>query len=346
MLETQRKNGAQVRLVVTDGEFSEALLVAKEINGMVGGIDMLDAQALSTRRRASPAAGHTRGFADIAVLYRTNRQAETLEQCLQKESIPYVVVGRDEFLAEEPVRKTVAFFRFLLNPADIISLRACLKTGEIYPAALLPKVLEEYAGSDKSVSSLARTMERFQAPTAPDKAVKFIEMLVKYEPVARQQKPAEIIDSWIKDNNLSEQKCMELLVNMTVMHQDLESLIRNIVLGHESDIARSGRRSYSPDAVSLMTLHAAKGLEFPVVFLCGANDGTIPLTSSGHAVNWDEERRLFYVGMTRAQDELILLAYREPSPFIADIPPERLATEYRPSRQHAPKFRQICLFDI
>lgn len=79
-------------------EFSEAIFIAKEINRMVGGIDMLDAQALSGPGRKKPAASHTRSLSDIAVLYRTNRQAEILEQCLSKEGIQYVVVWRDEFL--------------------------------------------------------------------------------------------------------------------------------------------------------------------------------------------------------------------------------------------------------
>ncbi|MCR4440779.1 MAG: UvrD-helicase domain-containing protein [Peptococcaceae bacterium] len=345
-LETKRKNGAKVRLVATNDEFSEALLVAKEINRMVGGIDMLDAQALPAPNRKRSAAEHPRGFSDIAVLYRTNRQAEILEQCLLKESIPYVVVGRDEFLSEEPVRKTIAFFKFLLNPGDIASLWVCLKTGNIYPADLTQKVLESYAAVERSVSSLARIMERVQAPPVPDKPRKFIEMLKKYEPVIRKQKPGTIIDSWISDNNLSGLKCMDLLLNTAVMHHNLNSFIHNLVLGRESDIVRSGRRAYSPDAVSLMTLHGAKGLEFPVVFLCGANDGIIPLRTPGRDFNLDEERRLFYVGMTRAQDELILLTSRAPSPFIADIPEEHLATENAFARKQAPQFKQVSLFDL
>ena len=77
---------------------------------------------------------------------------------------------------------------------------------------------------------------------------------------------------------------------------------------------RSGGRAYAPDAISLMTMHAAKGLEFPVVFICGVNDGMIPLRNNISQADIDEERRLFYVGMTRAKDELLLLTSGSPSP--------------------------------
>ncbi|MBA1335645.1 MAG: Endonuclease Q, cleaves 5' to damaged DNA bases / ATP-dependent DNA helicase UvrD/PcrA-like protein [Firmicutes bacterium] len=346
-LDAKRESGAKVRLIETNDEFSEAIFVAKEINRMVGGIDMLDAQALSAPKRKRPAAGHPRGFSDIAVLYRTNRQAEILEQCLLKEGIQYVVIGQDEFLSDKPVREAIAFFRFLMNPGDIASLRACLKAESLFPADLIQKVLESYAAVEKSVSSLASIMEGVQPPPhIPDKPGSFVEMLRKYEAVINKEKPGKIIDAWIKDNNLSGIRSMELLLNTSVMHEEMPSFIQNLVLGRESDVVRSGSKVYSPDAVSLMTMHGAKGLEFPIVFICGVNDGMIPLRNSSHDFNIDEERRLFYVGMTRAQDELVLLTSRTPSPFIADIPEEHLVTENAFAQKQAPQCKQVSLFDI
>ena len=118
LLEANRAQQGRIRLINARDEFSEALFVAKEINRMVGGIDMLDTQALSESRRKSPGAEPARGFSDVALLYRTNHQARVLEQCLAKEGIPYVVAGREEFLADQPVRQALAFFKFLLNPGD------------------------------------------------------------------------------------------------------------------------------------------------------------------------------------------------------------------------------------
>ncbi|OPY60552.1 MAG: ATP-dependent DNA helicase PcrA [Pelotomaculum sp. PtaU1.Bin065] len=345
-LDARRESGAKVRLIETKDEFSEALFVTKEINRMVGGIDMLDTQTLSAPRRKRPAANRPRGFADIAVLYRTNRQAEILEQCFLKEGIQYVVVGRDEFLSDQLVREAIAFFRFLLNPGDIASLLLCLKAENIYAADLNQKILESYVAGEKNVPSLARIMERTHLPPhEPGKPQHFMEMLKKYEPVINKEKPWKIIDAWINDNSLSGVRCMELLLNSSVMHSKMSSFMQNLVLGHESDVVRSGSKVYSPDAVPLMTVHAAKGLEFPIVFICGVNDGMIPLRNSNPDFDIDEERRLFYVGMTRARDELILLTSRTPSPFTADISEEQLIRENAFTQKKMPQYKQVSLFD-
>jgi uncharacterized protein (TIGR00375 family) len=345
-LEAKRENGVKVRLLEADAEFSEALFVAKEINRMVGGIDMLDARtpAVPNGKRHAPG-GHPRGFSDIAILYRVNRQAEILEQCLLKEGIPYVVAGRDEFLADQQVRKTIAFFRFLLNPGDLVSLRVCLKALDNRPADLVQKILEGYGAADKSISSLSGLLERFGPAPASGAPLKFTELLHKYEPAVRREKPWKLIEAWVSDNALSGVKCMELLFNTSVLHDGMPSFLENLALGRESDVVRSGGKSYSPDAVSLMTLHGAKGLEFPVVFLCGVTDGLIPFRSRGDDCDPDEERRLFYVGMTRAQDELVLLTSRSPSPFLDGIPGEHLISGNAFVRRQEPAFRQLSLFD-
>ena len=350
-LETKREGGARVRLITTGDEL-EAVFVAKEINRMVGGIDMLDTQTLSAPNKSKATAKDSRGFSEIAVLYRTNRQAEILEQCLSKEGIQYVVVGRDDFLAEQPVRETIAFLRFLLNPGDLASLLVYLQGGGIFTAGRQQKVLESYAASDKSLSSLIRIMKAAGLPPQKeDKLQEFIAMLRKYEPMVKEKKPGEIIVSWINDNGLSGMRCMELLLDTSVMYEDTASFIHNLLLGQESDIVRSGNRKYTSDAVSLMTIHSAKGLEFPVVFICGVNDGTIPLKKgrSGFHIDIDEERRLFYVGITRAQDELILLTGRTPSPFINEIsgiPEVQLETESRSALKQRAQYKQVSLFEI
>ena len=83
---------------------------------------------------------------------------------------------------------------------------------------------------------------------------------------------------------------------------------------------RRGRKRYPSGAVRLMTLHAAKGLEFPVVFLAGLEEGTLPLEREGEPVNLEEERRLFFVGMTRAREELLLTSGGNPSAFAGELP--------------------------
>jgi len=345
-LEAGRARGSRVRLIDARDEFSEALFVAKEINRMVGGIDMLDTQALSASRSKRIGAKHPRGFSDIALLYRTNHQARILEQCLLKEGIPYVVAGREEFLTDKPVRHALAFFKFLLNPGDTVSLLRYLKAEESYSADLNKKIFESYTAGNKSLASLSRIMEEIRLPLEqPDQPGNFLEMLRKYAPIIRKEKPKQIIDSWIDDHNLSNSHSMALLSHTAVMYTQMPSLMQNLILGRESDVVRSGGKVYSPDAVSLMTIHAAKGLEFPVVFICGVTDGRIPLRNSRLQCNMDEERRLFYVGMTRARDELILLTYRTPSLFIADLSEKHLIREHAFTPKQTPQYQQAALFE-
>ena len=95
-----------------------------------------------------------------------------------------------------------------------------------------------------------------------------------------------------------------------------------------------------------MTFHGAKGLEFEVVFLYDVSKGVIPLDAPGRMADEEEERRLFYVGMTRAQDELILLSSKEPSPFLADIPASQLATGCAFVPKAPVEGKQMSLFDL
>ena len=345
-LEASRKNGPRVRLLEAENEFSEALFIAREINRMVGGMDMLDAHNRPADGGKKYVPGHTKGFSDIAVLYRTNRQAELLEQCLIKEGIPYSVAGREEFLADRQVRRAIAFFRFLLNPADLVSLRLCLKEADLRPAGLVQKVVEDYHGSDKSISSLYGILERLFSSSASGGPQILMGQLQKYEPAVLGEKPQKLISSWIEDNALSGHKCMDLLFNTSVFHDGMPSFLQNLALGRESDIVRRGGRSYSPDAVSLMTLHAAKGLEFPVVLLCGVTDGLIPFRNRSGGCNSDEERRLFYVGVTRAQDELVLLTSQASSPFLEGLPEGSLSKGNAFERRQEPEFHQFSLFDM
>ena len=345
-LEARRESGSKVRLLEAEDAFSEALFIAKEINRLVGGIDMLDAHSSSASRGKNPAAGHIRGFSDIAVLYRTNRQADILEQCLLKESIPYVVAGRDEFLSEPEVRRAIAFFRFLLNPEDLISLRICLKYANIHPGDLVQKTLVSYAAAGKSMPALDGIQKSLEPPSVTDSFRALMEKFRKYEPLVRKEKPSKLIESWMSDSSQPESKCMEMLLNTSVMYDKMPVFLHNLVLGRESDLVRSGGKRYSPDAVSLMTLHGAKGLEFPVVFLCGVTKDLIPFKNRSGNCNLDEERRLFYVGLTRAQDELVLLTSRAPSLFLTDLPTGALVTEKAFTRSQASMFKQVSFFDM
>ncbi len=241
-LEARRESGLNVRLLDAQDAFAEALFVAKEINRMVGGMDMLDAQA-SKPAKGKGAAGHPRGFSDIAVLYRTNRQADILEQCLRKEDIPYVVAGRDDFLMEAEVREAVAFFRFLLDPGDLVSLRNCLKYAGVGQADIA-RAMEGYAAAEKSVSGLSGVLNGVSSGTG-GRLPALTERLGKYEPLVRSEKPWKLIERWTEDGGSPESGSMEMLLNTSVMYDSMHALLHNLVLGRESDLVRSGGRKYN-----------------------------------------------------------------------------------------------------
>ena len=113
--------------------------------------------------------------------------------------------------------------------------------------------------------------------------------------------------------------------------------------GVESDLKRCGGKTYTAGAVTLATLHGAKGLEFPVVMLYGVRKGLIPFGEGG-ALEEEEERRLFYVGLTRAKEALILTSSPEPSGFLRELPPELAEREQARSAQKAEADRQMSFF--
>ncbi len=311
LLEPVQKSGLPVRLVQAPDPRKEAIFVAKEINRLVGGIDMLDAQ----EGFFCPDERVVRSFGDIAVLYRTHRQAELLETCLKREGIPYVVIGREDFLEEDAVRASLGFFRSLLNPHDLLSRELCLK--------LLWKTGKDGA-SDCAYPVLAE----------------------KYKNLWKRGKPQKLLDLWREDMGFQENPAMEKLAAMTVFYKTMEEMMTALTFGRESDIKRWGGKHYTSDAVTLMTMHGSKGLEFPAVFVHGLRAGMVPLEYKGTETDWEEERRLLYVAMTRAKEELVLTSSGEASVFIKGLPEDILVREQTGQKSKSwEQVRQLSLFD-
>ncbi len=326
VLEAQGSAGGKVRLLTAADGFAEALFVAKEIGRMVGGMDMLEAAA------ARP---QVRSFGDIAVLYRTHKQAELLEQCLSAEDIPYIVRGRDDYLLDPAAAGLTAYFRWLLDEKDGYSLHTAL--------TCLFGLSEEEAAALCADGMDRDTILRKAAETGGT-AVRFGRCTGIYKERAAKEKPGRLLENLAADLELAGNPAVEKLERAALFYNHMDAFLQNLTLGAEGDISRSGGKTYTADAVTLMTLHGAKGLEYPAVFLCGLRKGVLPLERPGQAADIEEERRLFYVGLTRAKEELILLAGREPSPFLCDLP-EALLERGRASEQKQPYGgKQLRLF--
>ena len=135
---------------------------------------------------------------------------------------------------------------------------------------------------------------------------------------------------------------MDALKNSALFHGDMPAFLQHISACEEGDFMRSSGGKPS-GAVRLMTLHAAKGLEFPVVFLAGVDEGKLPLERPDEICNIEEERRLFFVGITRARDELILTCGDTPSPFLAELP-EGIQRETAKKIVYPQQFQQMSFF--
>ncbi|MFR4250522.1 MAG: UvrD-helicase domain-containing protein [Christensenellales bacterium] len=323
-LNAHKQGGDKILVCQAKDAFSQAVYIAKQINARVGGIGMLEAH-----RQTAASSGY--GFGDFAVLYRTHHQAQILEHCLQTEGIPYTVTGRESFLDDASVRAAHAFCRLLVSPWDRLSLQLCLAALNT-ETETIEKIQNSAPGSLDSLCSLLQAC----------RLDRFSQVLAELSLKAGRLKPSKAIDQWL-ELALQPTESLSLFRATAAMYASLPEFIQALSLGLESEITRAGGKHYTSDAVSLMTLHAAKGLEFPVVFLCGAQEGTLPLVPPTGACDWEEERRLFYVGMTRAQQSLTLLYCEKPSPFLSDLPPAYLSREtVQPAHRFSGK--QLSLF--
>nr|MDD6336137.1 UvrD-helicase domain-containing protein [bacterium] len=298
-LRAVRPDGARVQVVRGDGGFSEALFVVKEIGRLVGGIDMLSADGEGAL-----------GFNDIAVLYRTHHQAELLEHCLGQEGIPYRVAGREDFLMNADIRGALAWLAFAADPCNLLALRGLLGYLGL-PGEMVMRYAAQPGRGGAALLDIAGDMGAGGAAR---------EQLAQLMAGKISKKPVKALEYWINANHLQGNQALERLCGLAVYAGDVPGFLRTLSLGGEGDLMRSSTRRVAADAVTLMTLHAAKGLEFPVAFLIGLRDGLVPFRREGVPCDEAEERRLCYVGMTRARERLYLLTAPEVSPFLNNLP--------------------------
>ncbi len=256
----------------------------------------------------------SRAFTDFAVLYRTNAQSRVLEEAFLHAGIPYVLVGGTRFYERREIKDVLAYLRVIFNPKDTISYRRIEKFGK----GRLDKFLKfaEEVGKDAKLVSFT-TLELL------DRVLAATGYLALYD--------ANIEEEAYRLENIKE------LRSVATEFPHLTEFLETVALveqEYEPDTLR--KRDANRDAVTLMTLHAAKGLEFPVVFIIGMEEGLFPHSRSlNDREEIEEERRLCYVGITRAKEKLYLtFANRRLffgtrtqnmiSRFVADLPQHML----------------------
>jgi DNA helicase II / ATP-dependent DNA helicase PcrA len=241
-------------------------------------------------------------FSDVAVLYRTNAQSRVLEEAFLHAGIPYILVGGVRFYDRKEIKDVVSYIKYLVNPKDSVSRKRIEKIGQ-----RRFEKLEDFRKSLTSPTSLTSltTLDILDA------------VIQKTDYLALFQKESE--------ENIARLENIKELRSVATEFPKINDFLENVAL------VEAGPRNQTKNAVTLMTLHAAKGLEFPVVFIVGMEEGLFPHSRSLMDTNQlEEERRLAYVGITRAKEVLYLtyassrLYFGEklnnpPSRFIMDI---------------------------
>lgn len=274
-------------------------------------------------------------YRDFAVLYRVNLQSRVLEDALRNEGIPYRILGSISFYHRKEVKDIIAYMRLSLNFGDNVSFRRIINNpSRGIGAAILAKIEHEAKRKSLSLFDALKSMLRGDtfSNAVKDKLTEFIRMIEVFSS-AKYKHAGDILKNILERTGYGESLEEERIKNVEELissaeGKDIKDFLDKIVLITNMDDVTTG------DHVSLMTLHNAKGLEFPVVFITGLEEGVLPYCKAmNHEDEIAEERRLFYVGMTRAKDILWLtgaskrklytkLQDQEPSRFLKDIPKE------------------------
>ncbi len=306
-----------------------------------------------------------RKYGDFAVLYRTNAQSRVVEETLLKANIPYKMVGGHKFYDRKEIKDILAYLQVIANPADSLSFARIVNTPKRGIGQTSLERLREFADTH-DLSLLEASLNVALSPLSGKAAKELAEFgelidgfnqMIPYLTVTELTKEVLAKSGYEEDlkrqNTLESQNRLENLEEFISVTQEFDKTFA-ATQEDEAEAAEdkltiflndlaliSDVDSYEEEAseVTLMTLHAAKGLEFPVVFLVGLEEGVFPLSRALMEENeLEEERRLAYVGITRAEEELFLTnalsrtlygktQYNRPSRFVKEIEEELLANK-------------------
>ena len=333
---TNRKDGEKIKLYEAVDELDEAKHVVSVIH-----------EEMFTNKRS---------FRDIAILYRTNAQSRVLEDALRRNDINYTIVGGTRFYDRKEIKDILAYLKTIVNPADSISLKRIVNFPLRGIGDTTISKIEKFAEMENIIlfEALGRVKEIASiSPAMSGRVLEFYQLIKNFIGLGSKLSLVELVSTLTSETGImhhyqteydqyeSESRVENIMELFNSVEQfteerkrdkqpaDLASFLEEVSLLTDVD---TWNRSAS--AVTLMTLHAAKGLEFPVVYITGLEMGLFPLQRTvAQLAELEEERRLLYVGMTRAEENLYLSYTRQrrrysnsvvntPSLFLDEIPAE------------------------
>ena len=333
--------GEKVRVVECADERSEARYVVGQISRVIG-------EGGSLR--------------DVAVFYRTNAQSRAMEEALRQADVPYRIIGGTGFYDRQEVKDALAYLRAIANPSDDVSLRRIINVPRRgIGDTTVTRLAEHAAALGITLRSALDDADSVLPGAAARKAVAgFSDLLQRLTDASATLEPAQLLERVYEDTQMIEslraertleangriENLNELLgvaqsaINTGDADADLATFLQELSLVSDADQLPD---SDDDAAVTMMTLHTAKGLEFPRVYLIGMEDNIFPHARSIEEANLEEERRLCYVGMTRAREQLTLTYarsrsiygrqdYNPPSTFLGEIPQDLIEMERVGSR--------------
>ena len=295
-------------------------------------------------------------YKDFAILYRGNHQSRLVEMKLQQNRIPYKINGGTSFFAKAEIKDVMSYLRLLINPDDDAAFLRIINTPrrEIGPATL--EKLNEYATS-RNVSLSAACHElglrEHLSERASERLSRFSDWLERtIKKLHTEDNPVMVIremitdinyEAWLRQDSTTDSMAEKRLANVHILIDGLQSMLERGNDDDDSDLAigdaiaklvlrdlmERQEEENDEDAVQLMTLHASKGLEFPIVFMLGLEEEILPHRNSIESGDIEEERRLMYVGITRAQKSLTLTYASKRKQFgeLIDCTPSRFLDE-------------------
>ena len=330
---TEEGNGESIVMYQASNEDDEAKWVAEKI--------------ISYKR-----AGYSE-LSDVAIFYRTNAQSRAIEEQLNRLGMAYRVVGGTRFYDRREVRDALAYLRLAVNPLDEVALRRVLNVPKRGVGDTSLGKIEDWA--DKNQVDFFPALFEASKAGVSGKALKGIESFLNLLEESQSRLdlgPADIIEFSLEKSGyisaLEDERTIEAegrlenlseLVGAASEFSDISEFLERVGLVADTDEIPNEGSDFGDGEVLLMTLHAAKGLEFPVVFLLGMEEGIFPhVRALGDPDQMEEERRLAYVGITRARKILHLCnawsrmlhgqtQYNPPSRFLDDIPAELIQRE-------------------